>query len=116
MTSRHLDPEAVRRQGELRFDFPRKPLGGRVVLVAGGTGGLGSAITDVIVEHLGTAAPPVKRLGLPDEFPHNYGLQDDLFDIYGLMPAQIAASVRGALKDKVAAGVAAVNTSVAARA
>src|SRR6478736_1979890 len=57
-------------------------------------GGLGSAITDVIVEHLGTAAPPVKRLGLPDEFPHNYGLQDELFDIYGLMPAQIAASVR----------------------
>src|SRR6476660_1427223 len=79
-------------------------------------GGLGSAITDVIVEHLGTAAPPVKRLGLPDEFLHNYGLQDELFDIYGLMPAQIAASVRGALKDKVAAGVAAVNTSVAARA
>jgi transketolase len=79
-------------------------------------GGLGSAITDVIVEQLGTAAPPVTRLGLPDEFPHNYGLQDDLFDIYGLMPAQIAASVRGALKDKVAAGAAAVNASVAARA
>src|SRR3974390_794919 len=49
-------------------------------------GGFGSAITDVLVEHLGTAAPKVKRLGLPDEFPHNYGLQDDLFDIYGMMP------------------------------
>src|SRR5262249_36980490 len=63
-------------------------------------GGLGSAVTDVIVEQLGTAAPPVRRLGLPDEFPHNYGLQDDLFDIYGLMPGQIAASVGKALKRK----------------
>jgi transketolase len=79
-------------------------------------GGLGSAITDVIVEQLGVSAPPVRRLGLPDEFPHNYGLQDDLFDIYGLMPAQIAASVRSGLKDKIAAGATAANASVAARA
>jgi len=57
-----------------------------------------------LVEQLGTAAPKVKRLGLPDEFPHNYGLQDDLFDIYGLMPNQIAASVGKAvqMKNKVA--------------
>jgi len=73
-------------------------------------GGLGSAIADVVVEHLGTSAPPLRRLGLPDEFPHNYGLQDDLFDIYGLMPAQIATSVRSALKNTT------VNASVAARA
>jgi transketolase len=66
-------------------------------------GGFGSAITDVLVEHLGTVAPKVKRLGLPDEFPHNYGLQDDLFDIYGLMPNQIAESVGKAaqMKNKV---------------
>jgi transketolase C-terminal domain/subunit len=48
--------------------------------------------------------PPIVRLGLPDEFPHNYGLQEDLFDIYGLMPHQIAASVSKSVKakDKVA--------------
>jgi len=63
-------------------------------------GGLGSSITDVLVEHLGSAAPPVKRLGIPDEFPHNYGLQEDLFDIYGLMPKQIAASVGQAANKK----------------
>jgi len=63
-------------------------------------GGLGSAITDVLVDQLGTAAPPVKRLGIPDEFPHNYGLQEDLFDIYGLMPKQIAASVGQAANKK----------------
>jgi transketolase len=56
-------------------------------------GGFGSAITDVIVEKLGSSQPPMLRLGLPDAFPHNYGLQDDLFEIYGLMPAQIAARV-----------------------
>ena len=55
-------------------------------------GGFGSAVTDVIVEKLGTL-PPILRLGLPDEFPHKYGLQDDLFELYGLMPAQIAARV-----------------------
>ena len=108
-TIKPLDDAAV-------LDFARDA--DLVVTVEEGTriGGLGSAITDVIVEHLGTSAPPVRRLGLPDEFPHNYGLQEDLFDIYGLMPAQIAASLRGALKDKVATEVAAVNASVAARA
>lgn len=67
-------------------------------------GGFGSAVTDVLIESLGTASPPIKRLGLPDEFPHNYGLQEDLFEIYGLQPHQIAASVKAALKksDKVA--------------
>ena len=61
-------------------------------------GGFGSAVTDVMVESLGTVSPPIKRLGLPDEFPHNYGLQEDLFDIYGLLPNQIAANVSQALK------------------
>jgi transketolase len=56
-------------------------------------GGFGSAVADVLLEQLGTAMPPLMRLGLPDEFPHNYGLQEDLFDIYGLMPGQIAAGV-----------------------
>ena len=66
-------------------------------------GGFGSAITDVIVEKLGSSQPPMLRLGLPDAFPHNYGLQDDLFEIYGLMPAQIAARVaKTRAKDMVA--------------
>ena len=63
-------------------------------------GGFGSAVTDVLVEELGTALPPVMRLGLPDAFPHNYGVQDDLFDVYGLMPGQIAATVAKTLKKK----------------
>ena len=56
-------------------------------------GGFGSAVTDVIVEKLGSSLPPMLRLGLPDEFPHKYGLQEDLFELYGLLPAQIAGRV-----------------------
>jgi transketolase len=66
-------------------------------------GGFGSAVTDLIVEQLGAAQPPILRLGLPDEFPHKYGLQEDLFEVYGLMPEQIAARIaKTKSKEKVA--------------
>jgi transketolase len=66
-------------------------------------GGFGSAVTDVLVENLGRAQPPSMRLGLPDAFPHNYGLQEDLFEVYGLTAEQIAATVANTAKtDKVA--------------
>lgn len=56
-------------------------------------GGLGSVVTDVLAEGLGRQAPLVRKLGIPDEFPKNYGVQDDLLEIYGLQPHQIADSV-----------------------
>jgi len=59
-------------------------------------GGFGSAVTDVLVEALGPAMPRMKRIALPDAFPKNYGLQKDLFEIYGLLPEQIAATVMAA--------------------
>ena len=66
-------------------------------------GGFGSAVTDLIVEQLGTAQPPILRLGLPDAFPRKYGLQEDLFEVYGLMPEQIAARIaKTKSKEKVA--------------
>jgi len=70
-----------------------------VVTVEEGTkiGGFGSAVTDALVEKLGQALPRLVRLGLPDEFPHHYGSQNDLWDYYGLMPQQIAASVERAI-------------------
>ena len=77
-----------------------------VVTVEEGTriGGFGSAVTDLLVDKLGVAIPPVLRIGLPDAFPHKYGLQEELFEVYGLMPAQIAARTAKSLKvkDKVA--------------
>jgi transketolase len=62
------------------------------------------AVTDLLVEKLGVAIPPVLRIGLPDAFPHKYGLQEELFEVYGLTPAQIAAGTVKSLKvkDKVA--------------
>ena len=38
------------------------------------------------------------RLGLPDAFPDKYGVQDDLFEVYGLKPEQIAATIAAAAK------------------
>ena len=44
--------------------------------------------------------PTMLRIGLPDAFPHKYGLQEDLFEIYGLAPHQIADRVSKSLKMK----------------
>lgn len=66
-------------------------------------GGLGSAVTDALVEDARRAPPPLKRIGLPDSFTHNYGSQDDLMQLYGLQPPQIAATVRDVLRELAAA-------------
>ena len=60
-------------------------------------GGLGSAVTDALVENLGTRLPLIKRLGLPDVFPEDYGSQDSLMDFFGLQAPGIADTVRAAL-------------------
>jgi len=96
-TVKPLDEEAV-------LEFARDAE--LVATVEEGTmiGGFGSAVTDVLVEKLGSSLPALVRIGLPDAFPHKYGLQEELFEIYGLAPAQIAARVAKSLKvkDKVA--------------
>ena len=62
-------------------------------------GGFGSAVTDVMVELLGDpVSPPIKRLGLPVYPSITTGYRENLFDIYGLLPNQIAANVSHALK------------------
>jgi transketolase len=60
-------------------------------------GGFGSAITDLLVEKLGRAIPHMKRIALPDAFPKHDGGQSNLFEAYGLMPDQIAATVKDTL-------------------
>lgn len=55
-------------------------------------GGLGSAVVDLLIEQP-VAPPPMRKLGLPDHFQHNYGSQDDLLAIAGLQPHQIAARI-----------------------
>lgn len=49
MPSPHLDAEEAKRHERLRFDYARRPLAGRVILVAGGTGGLGAATAALLI-------------------------------------------------------------------
>jgi transketolase len=58
-------------------------------------GGFGSAVTDVLVAH--GDVPPVLRLGLPDAFPTHYGTQADHLELNGLLPRQVADTVRKAM-------------------
>jgi transketolase len=66
-------------------------------------GGLGSAVVDALIEGQAGRIPPIRRLGIPDVFAHHYGSQDDLMEIYGLQPPQIAQTVRDGL-DRSGAG------------
>jgi transketolase len=66
-------------------------------------GGLGSAVIDTLVEQLGSRMPRVKKLGLADAFAKNYGGQDDLLQLNGLQPTQIAATVEQALLNRLVA-------------
>ena len=59
-------------------------------------GGLGSAVVDLLIEQ-GPVRQIIKKLGLTDSFVKNYGIQDDLLEINGLMPPQIAAAVEKTL-------------------
>jgi pteridine reductase len=78
MPSRHLDPEQSRRYAEHRYDFNRKSLAGRVVLVPGGAGGLGAAIAALLVQD---GAIPV--VGYRSNKGNALAFQQRLQDAYG---------------------------------
>jgi NAD(P)-dependent dehydrogenase (short-subunit alcohol dehydrogenase family) len=78
MPSRHLDPEQARRYAEYRYDFNRKSLAGRVVLVPGGAGGLGAAITALLLQD---GAIPV--VGYRSNKGNALAFQQRLQDLYG---------------------------------
>jgi pteridine reductase len=78
MPSRHLDPEQSRRYAEYRYDFTRKALAGRVVLVPGGAGGLGAAIVALLVED---GAIPV--VGYRSNKGNALAFQQRVQDLYG---------------------------------
>lgn len=63
-------------------------------------GGLGSAVTETLVDANRMPQLGVLRLGLDDKFPLNYGSQDELLDAFGLQPQGIAASIRDALAQR----------------
>jgi len=56
------------------------------------------------VEALGQRIPPIRRIALPDAFPHKYGLQSELFEVYGRARADRACGIGAiARKDMVVA-------------
>jgi NAD(P)-dependent dehydrogenase (short-subunit alcohol dehydrogenase family) len=78
MTSRFLDPDQVKRQAEHRYDFNRKSLAGRVVVVSGGAGGLGGAVTALLLQE---GALPV--VGYRSNRGRALAFQQKLQDLYG---------------------------------
>jgi NAD(P)-dependent dehydrogenase (short-subunit alcohol dehydrogenase family) len=50
MPSKFVDPEDAKRVAEYRYDFGRRGLAGRVILLPGGAGGLGAAITALLLQ------------------------------------------------------------------
>ena len=60
-------------------------------------GGLGSAVSDVLAEHV--HMPPLYKIGLNDIFPES-APPNDLYDKYGLSSGEIARQVFDALVDR----------------
>jgi transketolase len=59
-------------------------------------GGLGSAVLEALAD-TGGSMPPVKRLGIGDEFAHHYGNQQLLMDAWGINAAGIVKAVTDGL-------------------
>lgn len=78
MTSKFLDGDLAKKHAEHRYDFGRKSLGGKVVLVPGGAGGLGAAITAMLL--LEGALPVV---GYRSKRGHALAFQQKMQDLYG---------------------------------
>jgi NAD(P)-dependent dehydrogenase (short-subunit alcohol dehydrogenase family) len=76
--SRFLDPDQARRLAEHRYDFGKRSLAGRVVLVSGGTGGLGAAITALLLQEGALAV-----VGYRTNRGRALAFQQKLQDLYG---------------------------------
>jgi transketolase len=61
------------------------------------TGGLGSAVLETLADQMDSPIPSVKRMGIPNEFPKNYGSQDALLEIYRLKAEHIVDTALRAL-------------------
>ena len=60
-------------------------------------GGLGSAVTDALVECMDGHVPRIRRIGIPDVFTKDYGGQEWLMETFGIRAPQIADCVRKAI-------------------
>jgi transketolase len=56
-------------------------------------GGLGSAVAEMLAESALSTLPKFKRIGFPNNFIHNYGKQDEHFNLHDITPTGIANEV-----------------------
>jgi transketolase len=59
-------------------------------------GGLGSAVLEALAD-TGASMPPVRRLGIGDEFARHYGSQQKLMDVWGINQHGVARAVTDGL-------------------
>lgn len=78
MPSKHVQPEEIKKHDQLRFDLVKRPLAGKVILLAGGTGGLGLATAALLVTE---GAYPI--LGYKNDRGRAEYSQQKLQDLYG---------------------------------
>ncbi len=57
-------------------------------------GGLGSAVSDLLMDEAEGPLPKLVRIGIPDQFPTGYGSQDLMMGSFGLQPEQIADRIK----------------------
>src|SRR5262245_58195433 len=78
MASKFLDADLAKKHAEHRYELGRKGLAGKVVLVPGGAGGLGAAITALLLQE---GALPV--VGYRSQRGRALAFQQKLQDLYG---------------------------------
>ena len=57
-------------------------------------GGLGSAVAELLSDVHQGPKPKLMRIGIPDQFPTEYGSQDTMMESFGLQPSDIAVTVK----------------------
>jgi len=60
-------------------------------------GGLGSAVSEILMESTLSAFPRFCRIGMPDVFPSKYGSQADLMTYYGITSQNVVSTILGHL-------------------
>ena len=78
MPSRFVDPDLLRRLSEHRYELGKRSLAGRVVLVSGGAGGLGAAVTAMLLQEGAHAV-----VGYRSNRGRALAFQQKLQDLYG---------------------------------
>jgi 3-oxoacyl-[acyl-carrier protein] reductase len=88
MPSKFLDGDLAKKHGEYRYDFNRRSLAGRVVLLPGGMGGLGAAVTALLLQD---GALPV--VAYRSSRGRSLAFQQKMQDLYGGPVALVEADV-----------------------